>query len=128
MRTIDADVVKELFNTKCARECDKCNYYENCKGNQYCGLIDQAPTYDERIQKVIVVPPEIIDPVAKAIVDTIYKLDWDTIIKMYRGGACKGEWITNEQHNTVCSICGGIRRDNRFDHIDFCNKCGADMR
>ena len=40
----------------------------------------------------------------------------------------KGEWITNEQHNTVCSICGGIRRDNRFDHIDFCNKCGADMR
>lgn len=40
----------------------------------------------------------------------------------------KGEWIMNEQHNTVCSICGGIRRDNRFDYIDFCNKCGADMR
>lgn len=39
-----------------------------------------------------------------------------------------GEWITDKLHNTVCSICGGIRRDNRFDHIDFCNKCGADMR
>lgn len=40
----------------------------------------------------------------------------------------KGEWIINEQHNTVCSICGGIRRDNRFNYIYFCNKCGADMR
>lgn len=89
--------------------------------------IDVVPTV-EPAQKVIVVQPEIIDPVAKAIVDTIYKLDWNTIIKMYRGGACKGEWITDELHNTVCSICGGIRRDNRSNHIDFCNKCGADMR
>lgn len=40
----------------------------------------------------------------------------------------KGEWIMNELHNTVCSICGGIRRDSRFDHIEFCNRCGADMR
>lgn len=39
----------------------------------------------------------------------------------------KGKWITDELSNTVCSICGGIRRDNRVDYIDFCNKCGAHM-
>lgn len=37
-------------------------------------------------------------------------------------------WIHDPLHNPVCSVCGGIRRDNRFDHINFCNKCGADMR
>lgn len=39
-----------------------------------------------------------------------------------------GKWITDKLHNTVCSNCGGIRRDNRVDHIDFCNKCGTYMR
>ena len=48
MRLIDAEALKELFNTECAQECDNCNYYENCIGNQYCGLIDRAPTIEER--------------------------------------------------------------------------------
>ena len=39
----------------------------------------------------------------------------------------KGKWITDGLHNTVCSICGGIRRDGRFEHINFCNKCGTPM-
>ena len=37
----------------------------------------------------------------------------------------RGKWITDGLHNTVCSICGGIRRDGRFEHINFCNKCGG---
>ena len=42
----------------------------------------------------------------------------------------KGEWIKadNLYDTVVCNKCGGIRRDNRIDHIAFCNKCGADMR
>ena len=45
-RLIDAEALLELFDKKCARECDNCVYYENCKGNQYCGLIDRAPTIE----------------------------------------------------------------------------------
>ena len=42
----------------------------------------------------------------------------------------KGKWIKadNLYDTVVCNKCGGIRRDNRIDHIAFCNKCGADMR
>ena len=41
----------------------------------------------------------------------------------------KGEWIKadNLYDTIVCNKCGGIRRDNRIDHIAFCNKCGAKM-
>lgn len=40
----------------------------------------------------------------------------------------KGEWIEDIYHRTICNVCGGIRRDNRFDYVFFCNRCGADMR
>ena len=39
----------------------------------------------------------------------------------------KGKWEVDELRNTVCSICGGIRRDSRVDHVSYCNKCGARM-
>ena len=41
----------------------------------------------------------------------------------------KGEWVKadNLYDTVVCNKCGGIRRDNRIDHIAFCNKCGAKM-
>ena len=52
MRLIDAEALLALFNEKCARECDCCIYYEKCMGNQYCGLIDRAPTIEERQKKV----------------------------------------------------------------------------
>lgn len=40
----------------------------------------------------------------------------------------RGEWTEDVYHNIVCPFCGGIRRDCRIDHINFCNRCGADMR
>ena len=42
----------------------------------------------------------------------------------------KGEWIKEDSiYETVtCSVCHGVRRDNRINHINFCNCCGADMR
>ena len=45
-RLIDAEALLELFDEKCARECDCCIYYEKCIGHQYCGLIDMAPTIE----------------------------------------------------------------------------------
>ena len=42
----------------------------------------------------------------------------------------QGEWVKADSlyDTVVCNKCGGIRRDNRIDHIAFCNKCGAEMR
>ena len=40
----------------------------------------------------------------------------------------QGEWIEADNHNIVCPFCGGIRRDCRIDHINFCNRCGAKMK
>ena len=44
------------------------------------------------------------------------------------GKRLQGEWVEDIYHRTICNVCGGIRRDNRFDYIFFCNRCGADMR
>ena len=99
MRTIDADTFCGFL-----REVSTRQHYETLltKKDRYptvadvieeicCDLdgtslngFDNAPTV-EPVQKVVVVQPEIIKSVADAIVDTIYKLDWDKIIKMYRG-------------------------------------------
>ena len=39
----------------------------------------------------------------------------------------KGEWIKDGFGNVICSSCAGYRRDNRDNHIAYCNKCGAKM-
>ena len=40
----------------------------------------------------------------------------------------QGSWNYIQAGMAVCPFCGGTRRDNRIDHINFCNRCGADMR
>ena len=41
----------------------------------------------------------------------------------------RGKWIKEDSTcEIVCSVCHGIRRDNRISHTNFCNCCGADMR
>lgn len=47
-RLIDADALHTLFDEKCASECAICTFYDSCKENLYCGLIDLAPTVEER--------------------------------------------------------------------------------
>jgi len=37
-------------------------------------------------------------------------------------------WTKDAVGSIVCSKCGGIRKDNRIGHINFCNCCGAKMR
>ena len=40
----------------------------------------------------------------------------------------RGKWIVDKYGITICSECRKPRRDNRIDHIGWCNGCGADMR
>ena len=44
MRLIDADELKEMFEKGCITECDCCSH----KKDGSCGLIDNAPTVEER--------------------------------------------------------------------------------
>ncbi len=37
-------------------------------------------------------------------------------------------WKKDVFGTVICSKCGGIRRDNRVDHIQWCNSCGCYMR
>ena len=89
--------------------------------------IDNAPT----------VEPQVV-PIANVTFDTEkLKELTDEIVERIKSGEIvlqderlKGKWIKadNLYDTVVCNKCGGIRRDNRIDHIAFCNKCGADMR
>jgi len=39
----------------------------------------------------------------------------------------RGKWIEDKYGITICSECRKPRRDNRIDHIGWCNACGAKM-
>lgn len=39
----------------------------------------------------------------------------------------QGNWNYIQAGMAVCPFCGGSRRDNRVNHINFCNRCGAKM-
>ena len=45
-RLIDADALHTLFDDNCMGECECCDFFENCNGHYYCGLIDNAPTIE----------------------------------------------------------------------------------
>ena len=36
-------------------------------------------------------------------------------------------WTKDVVGTVVCSKCGGIRRDNRIGHTQWCNSCGCFM-
>ena len=39
----------------------------------------------------------------------------------------RGKWIVDRYGIVICSECRKPRRDNRIDHIGWCNGCGAKM-
>ena len=39
-----------------------------------------------------------------------------------------GHWVKYPSGIISCSECGGILKDDREQHKNFCNRCGADMR
>lgn len=108
-RLIDADVLHTLFNENCASECAICTFYENCKGNLYCGLIDNAPTINNEPKKGEWIKGREIS--REMISDTILHIDYE---------------------NFTCSKCGLVL-DHLLYHVDgspfykFCPNCGAKM-
>ena len=46
---------------------------------------------------------------------------------LFQPGTKRGKWIVDKYGFTICSECRKPRRDNRIDHIGWCNGCGAKM-
>lgn len=103
MRLINAEALKKAFKEKCCGECVNCGLS--------CDLIDNAPTveifchyqYDGEVKEPCVEAP----------------------CPNYERP--RGEWLRTELNEVVCSRCGGVRRDTRTKHLNFCNRCGAQM-
>lgn len=54
--------------------------------------------------------------------------DAEVIKNALRNVPRRGEWLIDMYGDHVCPFCKGTRRDSRSDYINFCNKCGADLR
>lgn len=118
MRLIDADALKEAITQN--REIDR---------NAVCDvldIIDDAPTVEP--QKIVTIPPELIEKLASCVVDTIGNIDWEKAIEAYKARP-KGKWIPQTDYDGFtywkCSKCG---KKNDYEVTDFCFRCGADMR
>ena len=87
-------------------------------------VIDNAPTV--KPQKIVTIPPELIEKLALCVVDTIGNIDWDKAIEAYKARPI-GEWIIKSNGTTnyyACNKCGsaGDFQDN------FCRVCGNMMK
>lgn len=99
---ISREYLEDAFDNLCCHNCKICRNFRNEDSFYKCALIDNAPTVELLMGRMT---NGVIIPIEKS----------------------EGEWIQDELHNVVCSNCGGIRRDNRVDYINYCNKCGAKM-
>ena len=94
-------------------------------------LIDNAPTV--KSQKIVTIPPELIEKLASCVVDIVGNIDWDKAIEAYKARP-QGEWKGNNFDEHVCSLCGhyALYEEEPDDYYEvqsnFCPNCGADMR
>lgn len=87
--------------------------------------IDNAPTVEP--QKIVTIPPELIEKLASCVVDIVGSIDWEKAIEAYKARP-HGEWIKEEDRvHSKCSSCGFKYADYGI-LFDFCPNCGADMR
>ena len=134
MRQIDADALMPLFVTKANTMKDRhgvklgdewlLNY------NDIKDVIDNAPTVEP--QKIVIIPPELIEKLALCVVDTIGNIDWDKAIEAYKARP-RGEWINQSQGAKYPCECSECRtepfcNDDGYVLSDFCPNCGAYMR
>ena len=119
MRLIDADALVNEFLNVCRTEFEiknKCMADENV-----LHLIHNAPTV--KPQKIVTIPPELIEKLASCVVDIVGNIDWEKAIEAYKARP-QGEWL-EDSGNIACSYCHTIWLYRR---TDFCPHCGADMR
>lgn len=106
-RLIDANALISEMQDKCCGDCDLCIYcrYENA--NYFCGLIEEAPTFEDR-----------------DLFNMGYFEGKKTIARP------KGEWTNYEEgifRFTKCSNCQMDYSPSLYPR-NFCPNCGADMR
>lgn len=113
---IDRIALLKSFDENCAGECAICLYHGKCKDNIYCELIANAPSLHPKTLATVTFDENKLKEFVEKAVENFK----DSILP-------DGEWVTDDGM-TVCSVCGGWRRDNRVDYIAFCNRCGARMK
>ena len=90
-------------------------------------LIDNTPTVEP--QKIVTIPPELIEKLAKCVVDTIENIDWDKAIEAYKARPQGewGKWIISEIR---CPNCTEVFNPEGYSTEMFnrCPNCDADMR
>ena len=126
MRLIDADEVLKRWGLKfyamggdrLGPNGDEISFYVNGLLNE----IQNAPTVE--LQKIVTIPPELIEKLASCVVDIVGNIDWEKAIEAYKARP-QGKWIYKKPKDYVCSCCG-YSFDN--DVAPYCWYCGADMR
>lgn len=89
--------------------------------------IDNAPTVEH--QKIVTIPPEIIEKLAVCVVDIVGNIDWEKAIEAYKTRP-QGKWIFGSTlgHGWMkCSNCC-VSQSGQTSCWSFCPNCGADMR
>lgn len=118
MRYINAD---NLAEHKFTRESAKSSDYMRGWNNAIDAIVDNEPTVEP--QKIVIIPPELIEKLASCVVDIVGNIDWDKAIEAYKARP-HGSWLNKQKGGWNCSECGEWSRSTD----DFCKGCGADMR
>jgi hypothetical protein len=123
MRLIDADKLPEH---KFTRESAKGSDYMRGWNDAIDAIIDNAPTVEP--QKIVIIPPELIEKLASNVVDVVGNIDWEKAIEAYKARP-QGEWIFNTTwQDYECNNCREWTRKRQGELPNFCPNCGADMR
>lgn len=145
MRPVDADALLPSFIKKACTMEDRHGVklgeewllnYDDIKD-----VIDNAPPVEP--QKIVIIPPELIEKLALCVVDIVGNIDWEKAIEAYKArpqGEWKGinEYITHLEEKTgeryevsglydgsvFCNQCWKMNAKK----VRFCPNCGADMR
>jgi hypothetical protein len=87
MRIIDADKLPEH---KFTRESAKGSDYMRGWNDAIDAIVDNEPTV--KPQKIVTIPPELIEKLASNVVDVVGNIDWEKAIEAYKARPT-GEWI-----------------------------------
>ena len=137
MRLIDADEVLKRWGLKfyamggdrLGPNGDEISFYVNGLLNE----IQNAPTVE--LQKIVTIPPELIEKLASCVVDIVGNIDWEKAIEAYKARP-QGKWYKTGQsfikadkfRNYGCSNCFYELDEHIRKEPNFCPNCGADMR
>lgn len=115
MRLIDADALIEAVE----------DLYEYAELDEVLDVIKNAPTV--KPQKIVTIPPELIEKLGSCVVNIIEKIDWDKAIEAYKERP-HGKWLHPYKTDIACECSNCHMQMPITDYFNFCPNCGADMR